>query len=287
MKKFIEKIKKFFKRIFNHNDQYLLTEGIENSDNEFQNINLTDKQEFFEIYDNIKKGTISLEDLMITDMVKVMELMSQEEKIIDEKIEREEKQLKKYNEYKPSNLHELNEKEKLQEIFKLIGCDSKSIKKLLEIENIDINRLRKNLYILNNFKFSNIELSIVITQNKRLISMESGELQEKINTLNSYFLDKEIVKDLIYNDSNILNENIKELLEEKEYIFENFDIPLKSYATILSENANILYLGAERLMNSLNLIKDYCMTRESFIETIITDPIVIGIEDRKLLEEYV
>ena len=188
----------------------------------------------------------------------------------------------------PQNVpKQLNNIQKLKEIFKLIGCNKKSIDNLIKIDNVDIQNLRKNLYLLNDFNFSNIQLSIIITQNKNLITMKNEELKDKIDTLRNYFIDEGIVKNLIYNNSNIFNKNIEEIIEEKKNIFDTFGISFKSLTSILIENSNVLNIDKNRLINSLHIIRDFCITKENFMEMIKTDPIVIGIQNKKLLEEYI
>ena len=85
------------------------------------------------------------------------------------------------------NKKELTEKQKLEEILQTVGCSKQSIESILEIENINIQNLRKNLYTLNNLKYSNIELTIIITQNEELITMENSILEKQIEQLIKHF----------------------------------------------------------------------------------------------------
>ena len=44
-----------------------------------------DKSDFFEIYENVKKGIIKLEDLLITEMIQVELMMQEEMKLLNKK----------------------------------------------------------------------------------------------------------------------------------------------------------------------------------------------------------
>lgn len=83
--KLFEKIRIFLKSIIGRQNNLLLVEN-----NKLQEDNLlktdNDKEDFFEIYENLKKGIISLDDLMITDLIKVLVISKEELNIKDNKI---------------------------------------------------------------------------------------------------------------------------------------------------------------------------------------------------------
>ena len=203
--------------------------------------------------------------------------------VVEDKIKNIEKKLY----IQPIEQAELNDMQKLEEILKVIGCSKTSIQKILKIENIDIQNFRKNLYELSCLDYSNLELTIIITQNMNLITMNNEILKEKIKKLDNYFTNKDIVKDLIYSNSNILNENIEEILESTEDVFEDYGISIAQDPNIIIENSNILFIAKNKLINSLTIIREYAKTQENFIRMILTDPIIIGIQDASLLEDYV
>ena len=203
--------------------------------------------------------------------------------VVEDKIKNIEKKLY----IQPIDQAELNDMQKLEEILKVIGCSKTSIQKILKIENIDIQNFRKNLYELSCLDYSNLELTIIITQNMNLITMNNEILKEKIKKLDNYFTNKDIVKDLIYSNSNILNENIEEILESTEDVFEDYGISIAQDPNIIIENSNILFIAKNKLINSLTIIREYAKTQENFIRMILTDPIIIGIQDASLLEDYV
>lgn len=72
--------------------------------------NVEDKKEFFEIYENIKKGIISLEDLLVTDLIKVLAIMQEESQICESRIE----------EQKSENL-------KLEQEIKILKAENQSL----------------------------------------------------------------------------------------------------------------------------------------------------------------
>ena len=83
--KLFEKIKMFLNNIFGRQNKLLLAENNKLQENDLSKID-NDKEEFFEIYENLKKGIISLEDLMITDLIKVLAISKEELNIKENKI---------------------------------------------------------------------------------------------------------------------------------------------------------------------------------------------------------
>ncbi len=181
---------------------------------------------------------------------------------------------------------ELTHEQKIEEILKTIGCDNKSIQEILKISNIDIYNFRKNLYSLNKFNYTNIQLTIIITNNTDIITMQNEELESIISNLITYFKKQEIVKDLIYSNSKIINTTIFDKIPEVEKIFKNYGISLVDNSDLVIENSNVIIMNSDRLENSLNFIKQYTKTFENFINLIKTEPIVIGINNANLLAEY-
>lgn len=92
------KIKKMFSNLLTHKKSLMLEEGITNIeedilidndivDNLISSSMFTaqDKSDFFEIYENVKKGIIKLEDLLITEMIQVELMMQEEMKLLNKK----------------------------------------------------------------------------------------------------------------------------------------------------------------------------------------------------------
>lgn len=92
LKRFLERIKEFFNKILGKENRLLLGESKDSIDikenvvqDEQDTIN--GKKEFFNLYKNIKSGDVSLDNIMLEDLIKVL-MMSQEElKIEDKRIE--------------------------------------------------------------------------------------------------------------------------------------------------------------------------------------------------------
>lgn len=84
--KLFEKIRIFLKNIFGGKSTLLLTENIKSQEDNLSEVNDSDKEGFFEIYENLKKGIISLDDLMITDLIKVLAISKESLNIKDNEI---------------------------------------------------------------------------------------------------------------------------------------------------------------------------------------------------------
>ena len=103
IKKIFEKIKRYFKRIFNRQNTELIEESTINHVNkDISNDELIDekkkqKEEFFTLYNNVKNGTINVNNLMINDLIKVQFIMQKEIGILDEKINQKENEVNVQN----------------------------------------------------------------------------------------------------------------------------------------------------------------------------------------------
>ena len=114
IKKLLLIIKKYILSLFNRSETKLIPEttsnhsGMELETNLYQNKE-TEKRDFFVVYENVKKGIINLEDLMIDDLIKVQLMMKNELEISDKKIYITENELNELN-YIIRNLEEENKK---------------------------------------------------------------------------------------------------------------------------------------------------------------------------------
>lgn len=103
IKKIFEKIKRYFKRIFNRQNTKLIEESTINNVNkdinndEFIDEKKKQKEEFFTLYNNVKNGTINVNNLMINDLIKVQFMMQKEIGILDEKINQKENEVNVQN----------------------------------------------------------------------------------------------------------------------------------------------------------------------------------------------
>lgn len=185
-----------------------------------------------------------------------------------------------------SDIKNKNNNEKLNEILKVIGYESKFLEKNINIQNVDVENFKKNLNELIRLRCSNIEMAIIIDKNKNILWCENQLLKEKIQFLIKYFSSEHIAKKLIYANSSILNKDVQFELLEKEKIFDECYIPLEYYSNIILENTDIFFMNKEKILNSLNIIKKFSKTYERFIKMIVTEPNIIGIENIDLLEKY-
>lgn len=103
---FINRIKEIFIKFFKNKNSLMLTDGIKNNEiemieDEYIDDDLIlsfssqqDKKDFFITYNNVKKGVIKLEDLLLTDMIKVELMMQEETELLNKKTSVIENQIK-------------------------------------------------------------------------------------------------------------------------------------------------------------------------------------------------
>ena len=110
IKKFLNKIKELFRKIFTKEEKYLLNEKNSNESHSNENVsnenkvkdsNIRKKREQYEnekerilkIYANLKSGKIQADDLLITDLIQVTILLRNEKSLYAEKISEQEQKL--------------------------------------------------------------------------------------------------------------------------------------------------------------------------------------------------
>lgn len=91
IKDILEKIKHFLKKLIKKADILLISETSEIQQKTKVEENMvkdteSDKKEFFELYKNVKNGNISMDNLMINDLIKVLLMMKNEVLVYDDKI---------------------------------------------------------------------------------------------------------------------------------------------------------------------------------------------------------
>ena len=95
IKDILERFKSFLKRLLKKENILLISETSEIQQNtkvEENTINNTEieKKEFFELYKNVKNGNVSMDNLMINDLIKVLLMMKNEVLVYDEKLKSKE-----------------------------------------------------------------------------------------------------------------------------------------------------------------------------------------------------
>jgi hypothetical protein len=101
--KIFEKLKEFFAKLFKRKEVKLIEapEEVEGSlnvessaiENEKQTINQERDRQIFVIAENVKKGIVKLDDLMIDDLIKVQLIMESEVDVLDKKIRSKESKI--------------------------------------------------------------------------------------------------------------------------------------------------------------------------------------------------
>ena len=89
-KMLLEKIKKYFNMIFNNKNVKLIEADYNTNTEVLIDEVQTEEQEkndFFDIYNNVKNGNIKITDLLINDLIKVQSMMQKEVDYFDKKIE--------------------------------------------------------------------------------------------------------------------------------------------------------------------------------------------------------
>lgn len=186
----------------------------------------------------------------------------------------------------PNEKRNLSKDEKVRQILKVAGCRTEIFKRIKNFENIDIENFRKTLNILTLLNFTKYELNVVLSQNIELLYLDSSIVNNSIEFLNEFLDDKKITKSIIYNNPFVINENIKDTIEYVSEELEKFGFVKDEQIYLLEENSNILSIDKIKLKESLKLIQEYYITKEKAKEKLLYDPIIIGINNLKLLESF-
>lgn len=96
MRKIYHKIKCFIDKLLGKDKKLLIEDNLNELESVFSNSEfepLHSKEDYLLMYNNIKKGIISPNELMLDDLIKVMMLMYEEVNILEQKIEDEELEL--------------------------------------------------------------------------------------------------------------------------------------------------------------------------------------------------
>ena len=99
MIKILEKIKAYFNKLFSASKTLMLAENTEENfieeivDDNFEleeliedELSIEEKEEFFEMYKKFNNDEIFLENMLITDMIKMMMVSNEELKLVDTKV---------------------------------------------------------------------------------------------------------------------------------------------------------------------------------------------------------
>lgn len=91
IKEILEKFKNFLKRLLKKENILLISENGEiqqttKVEEDIISDTEIDKKEFFELYKNVKNGKVSMDNLMLNDLIKVLLMMKNEVLVYDDKI---------------------------------------------------------------------------------------------------------------------------------------------------------------------------------------------------------
>ena len=170
--------------------------------------------------------------------------------------------------------------ESIREILIKIGCENEIFEKI-DISKIEVENFRKNINILLKYKYTKLEFSKIITQNSEILYIENMIILEKINELENVLKEEKIIKEIIYNNPYILTQemNIKDIIK----IFEKYEIDTEKQFYIFKQNTSLFDLSVEKIERSLKNISEVIKNKVEFIKTLISEPILVGIEDKEII----
>lgn len=170
--------------------------------------------------------------------------------------------------------------ESIREILIKIGCENEIFEKI-DISKIEVENFRKNINILLKYKYTKLEFSKIITQNSEILYIENMIILEKINELENILKEEKTIKEIIYNNPYILTQeiNIKDIIK----IFEKYEIDTEKQLYIFKQNTSLFDLSGEKIERSLKNISEVITNKVEFIKTLISEPILVGIEDKEII----
>lgn len=181
----------------------------------------------------------------------------------------------------------MSKSERIALILTTAGCDENINNIVDNLEDIDVNQMKNNLMLLSKLKFTKLEMNMILEDDIELIYANTNILKEKIVKLNNFLgNDARDVKNLIVNNPYILTDSDILSLEDINKILTDARFSKNEQKYILSENYNIFNLNKERLEKSIKLLNIYFQSSEDFKNKILENPYLIGISDKKVLDEY-
>lgn len=190
---------------------------------------------------------------------------------------------------KPSLLEESENLTKSRDIvdaLRVVGCKKDVLFEVSKFNETEKENLKNIIITLKNLGYSKLKISVILNGNASILKMDNDVLLDNIHKLYEYLKDKESVSDIIYAEPFILNINIVEKIEELKSVFEKFEIDFQNQKYILEENPNIFLLDHDRFIESLNVITESVQNTEEFLDEILSNPLIIGIIDKRLLAAH-
>lgn len=170
--------------------------------------------------------------------------------------------------------------------LRVVGCKKDVLFEVSKFNETEKENLKNIIITLKNLGYSKLKISVILNGNASILKMDNDVLLDNIHKLYEYLKDKESVSDIIYAEPFILNINIVEKIEELKSVFEKFEIDFQNQKYILEENPNIFLLDHDRFIESLNVITESVQNTEEFLDEILSNPLIIGIIDKRLLAAH-
>lgn len=170
--------------------------------------------------------------------------------------------------------------ESIREILIKVGCEKEIFEKI-DINKIEVENFRKNINVLLKYKYTKLEFSKIITQNSEILYIENMRILERINELENILKEVKTIKEIIYNNPYILTQkmNIKDVIK----IFDEYEIDTEKQLYIFKQNSLLFDLSVEKIERSLKNISEIITDKVEFIKTLISEPILVGIEDKEII----
>ena len=171
--------------------------------------------------------------------------------------------------------------ETVYELLRKIGCEHEIFEKINDLEDIDVKELKKNINTLLEFKFSQLELNKIVTQNIKILYTLNSLLEQKIKQFLYIIHEKNVVKEIIFNNPYILTKNID--VQEIVNLLYKYDIDLSDQQFIYEQNSLVFNLNINQIERSLQKI--FKINNNKNIKNILIDePILVGIEDELIIK---
>ena len=192
-----------------------------------------------------------------------------------------------YELYELGQNHDFQKKEKVLKILELLNCSDENLLKNINSDDLDINNFRENLKLLTSFPVSKLEIAILISSNPNILYLNNSVIKNSILVLKKWINDDNIVKNIIFNNPFVLNDDIEKNLENTYSIMEKYNIKNELVKYILDENPNIINMDKKRLEDSLKGIMNMFNSNQDYIDEILGNSNIIGVVDLNFLEKYI
>lgn len=180
----------------------------------------------------------------------------------------------------------ISKSDRIKEILKSVGCKKEVFIRVDDFDSIDLDNLTKVISELNKFKLSKHQFNVVFGQNINILKTRHSVIERNIGDLIDYINNPKVVKNIIYTNPYILTTTLKNKINTIKEIFNEIGFSYEEQMVILDENSNVLSLNNSVLKKSIDVVYEYCKSKEHAKEIMLENPIVIGITDINVLKNY-